>query len=213
MPWQAEAAKEAATRRAPVSAPAVSVVVKARPIRAPCGTIDRHGANRSAHPGQRGTRSVLCEAHTRGVDACPSELSLRGCSDSVRSAPPPRRRIGTCAGVCRRSRCPVSVCRRPMPTPSRQAASAPSAWCRTTTRLRTTVACEARLVGRSVLRQVPLRCVCAQVLVAAAKGQEGCDDGRLAAAPALVPRARRAQRSGRFGSGCGELGSVMRSPL
>ena len=56
-------------------------------------------------------------------------------------------------------------------------------------------------------------CVCAQVLVAAAKGQEGCDDGRLAAAPALVPRARRAQRSGRFGSGCGELGSVAESAL
>ena len=100
-----------------------------------------------------------------------------------------------------------------MPTPSRQAASAPSAWCRITTRLRTTVACEARLVGRSVLRHVPLRCVCAQVLVAAAKGQEGCDDGRLATAPALVPRARRAQRSGRFGSGCGELGSVAESAL
>ena len=56
-------------------------------------------------------------------------------------------------------------------------------------------------------------CVCAQVLVAAAKSQEGCDDGRLAAAPALVPRARRAQRSGRFGSGCGELGSVAESAL
>ena len=114
MPWQAEAAKEAATRRAPVSAPSVSVFAKARPIRAPCGTIDRHGANRSAHPGQRCTRAVLCEAHTRGVDACPSELSLRGCSDSVRSAPPPRRRSAPvfaggaaaqfqfAAGLCRR---------------------------------------------------------------------------------------------------------------